>query len=122
MTNENRIDRRQFAGNLAAGSTAVAAVLASRLAVTADDKPPVDPKDEPKPAEAPERPLRPSEEALLLACLTQRYPNEHFDEAALQGIYRDLRGDLARGRVLSDFPLKNSDEPSFVFGPYRGPK
>ena len=49
----------------------------------------------------------------------QRYPSEHFGEAAIQGIFRDLRGDLARGRILSEFPLENSDEPCFEFRAFR---
>jgi hypothetical protein len=113
MTNENRIDRRRFAESLAAGSSAFALLMGSSLSSNADDKPAVEPK------EVPAAPARPSEEVLLLTCLMQRYPSEHFDEAAIQGIYRDLRGDLARGKILSEFPLENSDEPCFEFRAFR---
>ena len=122
MSEQHRIDRRQFAGSLAAGSTAITATLISARANAADDPASNKPKEEPKSGEMAAKPIRPSEEALLLTCLTQRYPNDHFDEATLQGIYRDLRGDVARGKILSEFPLKNSDEPAFVFRPYRGPQ
>ena len=52
----------------------------------------------------------------------RRYPSDHFDDKAVRGIFGDLRGDVARGRVLSEFPLKNSDEPAFVFQAYRSPE
>jgi hypothetical protein len=58
-------------------------------------------------------------EVLLLTYLERRYPSEHFDDQAMRGIFGDLRGDVARGRILSEFPLKNSDEPAFVFRAYR---
>ena len=140
MRSEIRIDRRQFAASLGAGSSAVAVVLASTLELSADDAAPNQTlTDPPEPAPSPENtqnpaastppPPRPSQESLLLNCLQQRYPNlqqrlpgeQNYDEA-LQGILRDLRGDLARGRMLSQFPLKNSDEPSFVFRAYRSPE
>ncbi len=113
MPDENRIDRRQFAESLAIGSGAIAALIGSSLSLNADDKPAEEAK------EAPAVPPRPSEEVLLLTCLMQRYPSEHFGEAAIQGIFRDLRGDLARGRILSEFPLENSDEPCFEFRAFR---
>ena len=120
MPDETHIDRRKFGGSLAAGT--VATLLASPFNSIADDKPPVERKEEAKTNEDSEPPALPSEEVLLLACLMQRYPSNHFDEAARQGIYLDLRGDLARGRVLSEFPLKNSDEPCFAFRADRGPQ
>ncbi len=113
MPNQHRIDRRRFAESLVASTGAVTALIGSSLSVNAEDKPPAEP------GEAPAAPSRPSEEVLLLTCLMQRYPSEHFDEAAIQGIFRDLRGDLARGRILSEFPLQNSDEPCFEFRAYR---
>ncbi len=110
MPDQNRIDRRRFAESLVAGSGAITALIGLSSSLNADDKPPADAKD---------APARPSEEVLLLTCLMQRYPSEHFDEAAIQGIFRDLRGDLARGRILSEFPLQNSDEPCFEFRAFR---
>ena len=84
-----------------------------------DDPPKSKPKDEVKPDEPAERPIEPPMEALLLTFLLRRYPSEHFDDQALRGIFGDLRADAARGRILSEFPLKNSDEPAFVFKAYR---
>lgn len=127
MSIDPSMDRRQFASGLAFGSTAlVASTLTGLQAAIADDRPAEKRREdsdvEPPPEEPREPVVRPTEEALLLTCLTQRYPSEHFDEEALQGIYRDLRGDVARGRILSEFPLKNSDEPAFAFRAYRGPQ
>ena len=141
MRSEIRIDRRQFATSLGAGSSAVAVVLASKLELSADDaaqnktlthQPDTAPSPEktqtPAAPTQPPAPPRPSQESLLLNCLQQRYPSlpqplpsEQNHDEALQGILRDLRGDLARGHMLSQIPLKNSDEPSFVFRAYRSP-
>ena len=139
MRSETRIDRRQFAASLGAGSSVVAAVLASTLELPANDaaqnktlthqpKPAPSPENSPTPEiPAPAPPLH-SHESLLLNCLQQRYPSlqsgnpsESNHDEALQGILRDLRGDLARSRMLSQIPLKNSDEPCFVFRAYRSP-
>ncbi len=137
MRSETRIDRRQFAASLGTGSSVVAVVLASTLELPANDaaqnktlthqpQPVPSPENTPTP-EVP-APPRPSQESLLLNCLQQRYlslqsgnPSDPNHDEALQGILRDLRGDLARSRMLSQIPLKNSDEPSFVFRAYRSP-
>jgi hypothetical protein len=129
MPDTDRIDRRGFVGRLAAGSSAVAGMLA---AVAIADEPPVaqkavEPPTEPAPPDAPAKGADPagqppvaSQELLLLTCLIRRYPSDHFDETAIQGIYGDLRGDLSRGRILSEFPLTNADAPAFDFRAYRG--
>ena len=49
----------------------------------------------------------------------RRYSDERLDEAAVNGIVRDIYGDLARSRVLSSFPLDNSYEPGFTFSAWR---
>lgn len=72
--------------------------------------------DEPKPDEPPRPPSTP---ALILAALLQQYPSERFDEAAVEGVFQDIRLDLSRGRELSQFPLQNADEPATVFAAYR---
>ncbi len=126
MTSPDRIDRRHFAAQLAWGATGLTAAM-TPLATTlaAEDKPAPDKTDsEGKPAEKrPEEPADarqpPPAEVLLLTYLTRRHPSEHFDEESLPGIYRDIRGDVARGKQLSEFPLKNSDEPAFVFAASR---
>ena len=124
MSNPPRINRRQFAENLVAATSAGALFFASVQQVYAEDKPaedktapdsPEDAKAQPEPPMPAQEPAYPSEEVLLLTCLIQRYPSKHFDNAALQGIHRDLRGDRARSRILSQFLLQNSDEPGSVF-------
>jgi hypothetical protein len=125
----DRMDRRNFARQLAAGTGCLAA-LAAQTANAADVPPapslPQDPAAKPAPAPAPapavERPEIPPAEILLLTHLVRAYPSEHFDDAAIQGILRDIRGDLARGEMLAEFALKNSDEPAFQFRAYRGPE
>ena len=126
MSKSDRIDRRHFAAQLALGAgalTAVASPLASASA--AEDKPATDKiekSDKPaekQPDEAVAAPELPPAEVILLTYLTRRHPSDHYDEAAIQGIYRDIRGDVARGKQLSEFPLKNADEPAFVFAAYR---
>ena len=120
MSTSPRIDRRQFAENLVTATGAGAFIFASATLASPEDKaqedkPVPDAPAEPEPPKAAQEPAYPSEEVLLLTCLIQRYPSKHFDDAALQGIHRDLRGDRARSRILSQFPLKNSDEPGSVF-------
>ncbi len=61
----------------------------------------------------------PPEAAYLLGLIMRRYPDERLDEAAVSGIVRDIYGDLARSRVLSSFPLDNSDELGFAFKAWR---
>ncbi len=121
-----RMDRRHFASQLALGATGLAAVITPCSgSASAEDKPADKQPDgkpmangEKKPVEAEAQPELPSAEVLLLTYLARRYPSDHFDEEALQGIYRDIRGDQARGQQLSEFALKNSDEPAFVFAAF----
>lgn len=60
------------------------------------------------------------EPVYLLGAILRHYPDSRLDEVAINGILRDITGDLARGKVISNFPLKNSDEPSYVFQAWRG--
>ena len=56
---------------------------------------------------------------LLLETIRQRYPDKQLDsQDVLQGIYSELRDDLARSKRLSSFPLKNADEPGFLFAAF----
>ena len=126
MLSLDRIDRRHFAAQLAVGASALTAAMSPLAAVSAaEDKPIADKNEkgdkpaEKQPVEAEAPPELPPAEVLLLSYLTRRHPSDHFDEASLQGIFRDIRGDVARGKQLSEFPLKNSDEPAFVFVAYR---
>ncbi len=127
MSDDSRIDRRRFTRQLAAGTSCLTAGLAAASAVGAETPPapalPEDPRatrsDKPAPPD-PASPESPPPEAMLLTYLVRTYPSDHFDEPTIQGIFRDIRGDLARGQLLAEFPLKNSDEPAFAFLAYRG--
>lgn len=114
----DRIGRREFAQKLTVGTGGLAAAVLATSSTSGAETPPA-PKLPEDPASKPEPPVAPVE-ALLLSYLVRAYPSEKFDAAAIQGIYRDIRGDVARGTLLSEFPLTNSDEPAFVFSPYRG--
>ena len=107
QASSNSVNRRDFARTIAAATAATAAT--SLEPASADDKPskPKDPPEPPPPA------------ALLLETIRQRYPDKRLDDQeVLQGIYSELRGDLSRSRRLSSFPLKNSDEPGFIFSAF----
>lgn len=114
MSDTGHLDRRQFTRWLATAAGSSVALAAGRE-IKADDQPAAKPA---VPAAAPADPAAvepPPEEVLLLSLLVRRYTSEHYDDAALRGIYQDIRNDRARGRVLSEFPLVNSDEPAFLF-------
>lgn len=121
MDHVTRVDRRQFALGLIAGTTGLAPSLSAAAeepkARTVPEDAPANASDT-KPGEEPEKPDLPPE-VLLLTYLVRRYPNEHFDQQAVRGIFRDIRGDVARSQALAAFPLANSDEPAFVFRPFR---
>ena len=126
MSSPDRIDRRHFAAQLAVGASSLTAAMTPLAATSAaEDKPVADKNEkgdkpaEKKPDEASVPPELPPAEVVLLTYLTRRYPSEHFNDATLLAIYRDIRGDVARGTQLSEYPLKNSDEPGFVFAAYR---
>ena len=115
MLSPDLIDRRHFATQLAVGASALTAAMTPLAAVSAAEDQPAE-KQPDEPAAVAELPPA---EVVLLTYLTRRHPSDHFDEATLPGIFRDIRGDVARGKQLSEFPLKNSDEPAFVFAAYR---
>lgn len=124
------VTRREFTLALAGGA-ALAADQASAIGQDATPK-----KDDPKspaadkstsdakptedqPGDQVEAREPPPEAAYLLGLIMRRYPDERLGEAAVNGIVRDIYGDLARSRVLSSFPLDNSDEPGFAFKAWR---
>ncbi len=124
------VTRREFTLALAGG----AALAADQSTTVGQDKAPKNAgsktSTEKKPAndagQATEKPTDevearepPPEAAYLLGLIMRRYPDERLDETAVTGIVRDIYGDLARSRVLSSFPLDNSDEPGFTFKAWR---
>lgn len=100
--------RRDFAYCMASGLAGAA--LASDQSATAQDK---------KPAAEPAEERDIPEHVYLLGAVLKHYPDKRLDEAAIGGIARDIIGDIARGRVLSKFPLTNADEPCFAFRAWR---
>ena len=110
QASSDSVNRRDFARTIAAATAATAAT--SLEPASADDKP-----KKPSKPKAPPEPPPPA--ALLLETIRQRYPDKQLDDQeVLQGIYSELRGDLARSRRLCGFPLKNSDEPGFIFSAF----
>jgi propanediol dehydratase small subunit len=104
------VTRRDFA-RLAAAAAAVPLVAASAevVALAADDQ-------KPEAAKPPhERPLH----ELYLDVLRNRFPHEKLTPENLELLRADIAGDLGRSRPLDKFPLKNSDEPGFVFAAWR---
>jgi hypothetical protein len=95
----DNIDRREFARWMACGLAGTGAAGAEKVAIAAGDPP--------------QKP--PSLPVLVLARIIEEFPSERYDEAIVENILNDVRADLARGRELSAFPLKNADEPAFIF-------
>jgi hypothetical protein len=110
------VNRRDFAKRVALGATVPLTVTLETASVAADQKP--QQTENLQPGKKP--PVKPPSQAdLSLEVIKQRYPDKQLDESVLSAIRNDLRGDIARSKVLSSFPLKNSDEPRFVFAAYR---
>jgi len=114
MPNES-IPRREFARRVAVGA-AVPLTATLKTAATAADKTQQSEKPQPEKKTKVEPP---SQADLLLEVVKQRYPDKRLDKTVLNAIRNDLRGDINRSKVLSNFPLKNWDEPGFVFAAYR---
>jgi len=114
---DRQVDRRQFAQQLAMGAGLT--VGATAIAVVGAEPPQPTPPAPKLPVEPEGEAKTPPAEVLLLSYLVRTYPSEHFEEATLAGVFRDIRGDVARGELLAQFPLTNADEPAFVFRPYR---
>lgn len=124
------VTRREFTLALAGGA-ALAADQGSaicqdatskkdRSKLPADDKSAIDEKAaKDEPGEKIQAREPPPEAAYLLGLIMRRYPDERLDETAVNGIVRDIYGDLTRSRVLSSFPLDNSDEQAFAFKAWR---
>ena len=105
------VNRRDFARTIAAATAATAATALETSAADAPPKTPQKPDDETKADPDPPPPA-----VLALEIIRQQYPDKRLDDQdVLQGVYNDIRGDMARSRRLSGFPLKNADEPGFLF-------
>ncbi len=99
------LDRREFARTITAGCTGGVIALTTAGPVSAQAPP----------ESAPSRP--PSLTTLQLAQVITMCPGAHWDEATVEAVLNDIRGDQARSRQLSAFGLKNADEPATVFPP-----
>jgi|GEM_PF-2979844 len=104
--------RRDFTRQCLSGIGA-ASLLATGTS-TAAPPPPAAPEESRE-----EPPVPPAPEVLLLTTLMQQYPSENYTEEALQSIYGDIAGDLARDRQLRAFPLTHGDHPAVVFRVFR---
>ena len=110
------VNRRDFAKRVAVGATLPLTATLETASATADQK--QQQTETPQPEQNP--PAKPQSQAdLLLEVVKQRYPGKQLDKSVLSSIRDDLRSDIARSKVLSSFPLKNSDEPRFVFAAFR---
>ncbi len=106
--------RRDFGLAVVTGATSIA--LTPTPSAVADEKPKSAQASVP---ETDEEARDIPEPVYLLGAVLKHYSDKRLDEAAITGILKDINGDLARGRVLSNFPLKNSDEPDYVFRAWR---
>lgn len=104
------VTRRDFARLAAAAATVPLVVASAEVAVHAADD------EKPTPARPThERPLH----ELYLDVIRHRFPHEMLTPETLDLLRADIAGDLGRSRPLDKFPLKNSDEPGFVFAAWR---
>lgn len=71
--------------------------------------------DEPQSPPAPQE-VAPEEH--LLAVVKQMYPHENLTPEVCASIENELRGQIARGKLLRNFSLENGETP-FVFRAYR---
>lgn len=99
MPNEEGLHRREFARSCLGGLGAASLAAPGMLLAAEDGK----------------EPAKPPAELLLLSVLLQRYPDDHYSEEIVAGIYRDIAADLARGKQLRAFALRNADEPAVTF-------
>ena len=105
------VNRRDFARTIAAATPATAATALETNAADAPQKTSQKSDDETTANPAPPPPA-----VLVLEIIRQQYPDKRLDDQdVLQGIYNDIRGDIARSGRLSSFPLQNADEPGFLF-------
>lgn len=106
MSTAENLHRREFAWQCLGGLSAVSLTSVS----AAQDKPAT-----PDEAKAEPEKQSPPAELLVLSALIQSYPSEHYTDEIYRDIYRDIAGDMARGKQLRAFPLTNGDGPACVF-------
>src|SRR5438105_2461646 len=97
---KQRLNRREFAGLIAASSAPLIA------ATTADSASGQEKKTDEGQA--------PSLVDRELELVRQKYPDKRLDAQALAEIREDLETQLVRSILLSKFPLVNGDEPGYV--------
>lgn len=106
---DQSVDRREFTKTLALGASLVPGLTwKEALPAEKSEKADAPPAEEPR-----------SLADLVLEQLGRRHPDDRLTEAVLGNIRSDIEDDLARSRTLRRFPLKNGDEPAFVFAAYR---
>jgi len=105
-------DRRGFLKMLAAGLTAVPAVVRAQAPT---------PPAQPAPSTAPATPAAPAapehssgEARLLTEVLRERYP-DRFNETQWGSVATDFDGDLSGSKRLRAMKLANGDEPDVTF-------
>ncbi|MBM83859.1 MAG: hypothetical protein CMJ78_25165 [Planctomycetaceae bacterium] len=109
---------------MAAGSTLSlvgTAVIADEKPKEEESKTPKKDKDMPRHAAKDDMPEEQElmDHDFLLGVIMKRYANEGLTEEMLREIRRDIIIDGFRSKSLAEFPLKNSDEPGFVFSAFR---
>lgn len=129
---EPSLDRREFAGRLAAGVGALPWLAAGGTLVAAADQQPTatGPKPEskpapdkdaaaktPPPADAPGAAA--SEIRLQIDLIKTRYPDERLTDDVLRQVTEDVQADRHRAEVMNSYPLRFSDEPPPSFAAWR---
>lgn len=109
-----KLNRRTFAGMLAAGTAAPLAALAAEPQAKPAAQKPADAAEKQDQSEGPAR------EDLILEMVKATYP-DRLQPEHLEAIKQEIVGNLARSHVLSLYPLTNGDAPTSVFRAYRGP-
>lgn len=111
------ISRRQFASRVATAAAATAVAAHELAADQAQDAQSPAGKEQPAVARTPREP---TDAERITDVIRRRYPHDQLTPDVLDNIADDVRSDFVRSRILSASPLRNSDEPAFVFAAWRG--
>lgn len=123
---ENPVTRREFAGLAAAGAFATGCtdltqtVMAGQKGIPkqdATDKSTDEQKSDRVPVQS-DLVAVPAVD-LFTAIVRKHFPHPNLKGEMLEEVRSDIQQYLTRSKLLSDFPLKNSDEPGFVFAAWR---